>query len=183
MSQHKFTIYYFVNLRLWTQFTARFHLVLDEHSIFFMNSRSKSICTSSPDMFLPYEILSRPISYWQKYFSSVPIFCINAVLFIFFLYISLQHHTDPTPCYFRLPSIFKRLPCLFFIQLFSMSAYDFIQMQTTWAQFKRCIYLAWNCFCSCIFVVVASCPLPSSSAVGRFSRNFFLTSAVAGVYT
>jgi len=61
------------------------------------------------------------------------------VLLLYFLYISLHHHRDSISAISSLPSL---------------TAYDFIQMQTTCAQFKRCIYLASNCFCSYIFVLV-----------------------------
>jgi len=76
------------------------------------------------------------------FFPSMSSFYVSStqfVLLLYFLYISLHHHRDSISA---------------ISSLSSLNAYDFIQMQTTCAQFKRCIYLASNCFCSYIFVLV-----------------------------
>lgn len=51
-----------------------------------------------------------------------------------------------------------------------LAACSYIQMQTTCSQFARCIYLAWNCFCSCIFVFVLL-PVAGSLIISFWRRQ------------
>ena len=108
---------------------------LSEETFFFLRSSSSKTGHAS-------SIVSNNTLKKVLFFSSMSSFNVSStqfVLLLYFLYISLHHHRDSISAISSLPSL---------------TAYDFIQMQTTCAQFKRCIYLASNCFCSYIFVLV-----------------------------